>query len=433
MKKLISIILAVLLLASLGTAALAEDSKLDIDIMGIRMDYPEEFSELQGTLEPNPNGIISYDPEVYYMTFKYYSMPIDEINAILEKPEEEITDEDINTFRAAVHGIGIVLACEGGIENGLSVFGIEEVPDDMGLTELARVDDLYFYYLSSDDSGINELGSPYVEEYRMLQDKILELLQNAEYYTPVDPVGELVGQTVSFETTDLDGNPVTSEELFAQNEITMINYWGTWCHNCVDEMAELAAIHTRLQEKGCGIIGILEDGDTPQKLELAKEIMSEKGTNYPNVFLSDSMTFLDDVTSFPTSFFVDRNGKIVSYPISGAYVDKYEETISNLLAGESIAVVTVPAAATNDAETYRVMVTDTSGDPVKGVTIQFCDDSTCNLAKTDSDGVAVFDMPEGTQYEVHVLKVPEGYEKNSDEFRTLDVYSDLVIILNIAA
>ena len=433
MKKLISIILAVLLLASLGTAALAEDSKLDIDIMGIRMDYPEEFSELQGTLEPNPNGIIAYDPEVYYMTFKYYSMPIDEINAILEKPEEEITDEDINTFRAAVHGIGIVLACEGGIENGLSVFGIEEVPDDMGLTELARVDDLYFYYLSSDDSGINELGSPYVEEYRMLQDKILELLQNAEYYTPVDPVGELVGQTVSFETTDLDGNPVTSEELFAQNEITMINYWGTWCHNCVDEMAELAAIHTRLQEKGCGIIGILEDGDTPQKLELAKEIMSEKGTNYPNVFLSDSMTFLDDVTSFPTSFFVDRNGKIVSYPISGAYVDKYEETISNLLAGESIAVVTVPAAAANDAETYRVMVTDTSGDPVKGVTIQFCDDSTCNLAKTDADGVAVFDMPEGTQYEVHVLKVPEGYEKNSDEFRTLDVYSDLVIILNIAA
>ena len=41
-------------------------------------------------------------------------------------------------------------------------------------------------------------------------------------------------------------------------------------------------------------------------------------------------------------------------------------------------------------------------------------------------------MPEGVVYEVHVLKVPEGYEKTSDEFRTLDVYSDLAIVVNKA-
>ena len=70
MKKIISILLAVLLLVSLSTAALAEDSTLDIDIMGIRMDYPAEFSELQGFLSPSPNGIIAYAPNVYYMSFE---------------------------------------------------------------------------------------------------------------------------------------------------------------------------------------------------------------------------------------------------------------------------------------------------------------------------------------------------------------------------
>ena len=32
----------------------------------------------------------------------------------------------------------------------------------------------------------------------------------------------------------------TSEEIFAANEITMINYWGTWCFFCVKELGELA-------------------------------------------------------------------------------------------------------------------------------------------------------------------------------------------------
>ena len=64
--------------------------------------------------------------------------------------------------------------------------------------------------------------------------------------------------------------------------------------------------------------------------------------------------------------------------------------------------------------------------------IQFCDDTTCNIGKTDADGVASFDLPEGTEYVVHVLKVPEGYEKDSREYHTLNVYSDVVIVLGAA-
>ena len=42
MKRIFCMLLAVLLFASLGTATLAEESVLDIDIMGIRMNYPED-------------------------------------------------------------------------------------------------------------------------------------------------------------------------------------------------------------------------------------------------------------------------------------------------------------------------------------------------------------------------------------------------------
>lgn len=92
-----------------------------------------------------------------------------------------------------------------------------------------------------------------------------------------------------------------------------------------------------------------------------------------------------------------------------------------------------PTASVNDAGAYRVTVTDENGEPVKGVAIQFCDETSCNIGKTDANGVVSFDMPEGTVYEVHVLKVPEGYAQSSDEFRTLNVYSDLSIVVNKAA
>ena len=46
----------------------------------------------------------------------------------------------------------------------------------------------------------------------------------------------------NFATTDLDGNIVTSAEIYAGNKITMINFWATWCPPCVGELAELAAV-----------------------------------------------------------------------------------------------------------------------------------------------------------------------------------------------
>jgi len=290
-----------------------------------------------------------------------------------------------------------------------------------------------------------------------------DVLKNAEFYAPKNPMGELAGTQVTFETTDLDGNPVTSAQLFADNEITMINYWGTWCHFCVEEMPELAQIHTRLQEKGCGVIGILQDGVSPELIEKAKGIMEECGTNYPNVLLSGDMTILQTITSYPTTFFVDREGKILSNPISGARISQYEPTALSLLAqmqgteaaaeelteaaemaqtagnltgsttsAENTEGADANEAAANDLSVYRVVVTDENGDPVEGAAIQFCDDSSCSFGKTDAQGTAEFNMPEGTAYEIHILQAPEGYESTDRLFTTLDTYSDVNIVLKKA-
>lgn len=59
--------------------------------------------------------------------------------------------------------------------------------------------------------------------------------------------------------------------------------------------------------------------------------------------------------------------------------------------------------------TYTVTYVDQNGAPVSGVMCQVCDDSMCQVFVSDANGVCQFTLP-AKGYEVHTLKVPEGYE-----------------------
>ena len=138
--------------------------------------------------------------------------------------------------------------------------------------------------------------------------------------------------TFTFATMDLDGNIVTSAEIYAGNKITMINFWATWCPPCVGELAELAEVHTQLQEAGCGVVGILMDSYDPEAVRTAKALMAQNGTNYPVLALGEDLYSLAQVISvIPTTIFVDSSGILVGTPIIGALVDQYEPAVKALL------------------------------------------------------------------------------------------------------
>ena len=42
-----------------------------------------------------------------------------------------------------------------------------------------------------------------------------------------------------FSTTDMDGNKVTND-TFADYDLTVVNFWATYCNPCIDELPELA-------------------------------------------------------------------------------------------------------------------------------------------------------------------------------------------------
>ena len=126
----------------------------------------------------------------------------------------------------------------------------------------------------------------------------------------------------SFEGQDLDGNPVDSATLFSNNAVTVVNFWFTTCKPCVGELPDLEALHQELAKKGGTVIGINAftlDGSTKDTNE-AKSVLEQQGVSYPNIWFasnSDAGLFTAGLYAFPTTYVVDRNGRIVGDPIVG--------------------------------------------------------------------------------------------------------------------
>lgn len=62
---------------------------------------------------------------------------------------------------------------------------------------------------------------------------------------------------------------------------------------------------------------------------------------------------------------------------------------------------------------YTLTFTDQHGSPVSGVTAQVCNDETCMLYTSDDAGQCKFELAPFA-YEVHILKLPEGYSGDTE-------------------
>ena len=410
------------LMLAMSMAVPASENRQDFKEIGVSIAFPEEFNEMEGLLVPYPLGAIDAGHHVYAMLFLYEAMSKKEAVSVLSS--SEVSEEIKQAFYDAQGIASVLIASEAGFDTAREEYDremAEAAPLNYDQAEEAGSAEGFTFYLIPAKTGeeyISSIEEKYAREFQNLNQVLLEALKGAEFYKPEDSAKEMTGRKIEFTTTDLDGNTVTSEELFSENEITMINCWGVWCPNCIVEMEELAQIHKRMQEKGCGILGLeWERTPTEETYQTAREMMEEWGTGYPNVLMPDEL--LNQVNAFPTSIFVDREGVVLGMPIVGASVSAYEPALDALLEGADAQEETEPAAAEGIIAVYSVNVTDEDG-PVEGVSVQFCDDTTCRFGETDEDGTAVFEVPGGKEYEIHVVEVPDGYEEDETVYHTVN-------------
>ena len=131
----------------------------------------------------------------------------------------------------------------------------------------------------------------------------------------------------AFEGKDLDGNTVKSSDLFSGNAVTVVNFWFTTCGPCVGELGDLDALNKELSGKGGALIGINAftlDGSEAAISE-AKDVLTQSGATYQNVYFdsgSEAGKFVESIYAYPTTYVVNRSGRIVGDPIVGAITSK---------------------------------------------------------------------------------------------------------------
>lgn len=138
-----------------------------------------------------------------------------------------------------------------------------------------------------------------------------------------------------FTTKDMDGNKVTND-IFAEYDLTVVNFWATYCNPCIDELPELAEWKKELPDN-VNLIGLLVDVDEKgsEQYKLAEKIISQTGADYQHLIATEEFDdIISNLVGVPTTFFVDTTGKIIGEPFAGADVSAYKQTVEDYLNGK---------------------------------------------------------------------------------------------------
>lgn len=133
------------------------------------------------------------------------------------------------------------------------------------------------------------------------------------------------------ELRTLGGEPVNLTSL--RGRVVLLNFWATWCLPCRAEIPELNVMHRDLEQQGLSIVGVSLDDTADEVKGFQNDIKQE----YTTLLGSNDVRTKFGVVPLPTTFIIDREGRIRQKIIGERNRAGFEAVIKPLLAETSIA------------------------------------------------------------------------------------------------
>ena len=133
-------------------------------------------------------------------------------------------------------------------------------------------------------------------------------------FIPASP--PLPAPAVSF--VDLAGNPASLSEF--NGKVVLVNLWATWCEPCLREMPSLERLQSRLGDK-IVVVAISEDRGGSKTVE---PFVGKLGLKSVKIYLDpkSAVEWAFKVQGLPTSFLIDREGRVLGRVEGAAEWDK---------------------------------------------------------------------------------------------------------------
>ena len=124
-----------------------------------------------------------------------------------------------------------------------------------------------------------------------------------------------VGQPfIDFTLQTADGENVTLSERIAQNKLTLVDFWASWCGPCRHENPVVKAAYEQFHELGFDVIGVSVDQDEKDWLQAVNEDQLP-WTQVRDTERSVSEDYM--IYYIPSNFLFDQSGNMVAKGLRG--------------------------------------------------------------------------------------------------------------------
>jgi cytochrome c biogenesis protein CcmG/thiol:disulfide interchange protein DsbE len=131
----------------------------------------------------------------------------------------------------------------------------------------------------------------------------------------------------NFSLKDADGNAVNLADY--RGKVVLVNFWATWCGPCEAEIPWFIEFEKKYKDQGFAVLGVSMDDDGWKSV---RPYVASHKINYRVVIGSEVVSQqFGEIDSLPTSFVLDREGRIASDHVG--LIDKvdYQNEIVKLL------------------------------------------------------------------------------------------------------
>lgn len=308
----------------------SEEKKTDyrFEQCGLAYSLPKEWLERKN-VNLIPVTFVKPDGEIYAKI--EYDFTPDENMDELNNPDSKIPVDEL-----MVPVFTLLVVKEENIES-------QSVKEELALykncEELPKQEKFRFYYLTDYIGSTPRFSNDSAKTFETLKSELPMLQKTIETFVPdetsVQTQIEDSKAYLNFMSTTLSGDPITST-VFYDYDLTVVNFWASYCYPDINELATLESFYKQLKEKYPNVNFVQVVIDLPgEKAEATvKQAYEEAGVTFTTIIPDQAMAswIIDHLKGLPTTFFVDNKGRPLETKIEGVKdLNYYMETTATVL------------------------------------------------------------------------------------------------------